>query len=78
MALVVEVDVGVDGLSVDAGFEMQVGCGGPACLSCEGDDLSGLHPVAGLDEVLAVVAVVGLQAVLVADADQVSVTGEGS
>ena len=72
----VEVVGGVLGLAVDAGLEMEMRGRGTARLAYEGNHLPRLDALALLDEVLGVVGVVGLEAVLVADAHEVTVARE--
>ena len=78
MGGVVEIGIGIDGLSVDARLEMQVRRRGTSRLSGQCNDLSSLHLFTGLHQILAVVAVVGLQAVVVANAHQISIARIGT
>ena len=73
----VEDDVGIEMVAIDAGLEMQVfGRGAPRAPG-QGDGLPGPHVVARLDQVLGVVAVDGLQPVVMTDNDNVAIRRVG-
>lgn len=69
----VEHHTGVEVLAVDTHFEVQVCRGGSPCASGQSDRLARLYPVAGLHQVLGVVAIDGLQPVVVTNYDHIAV-----
>ena len=71
--LEVDEPLGIEGVALVPGLEMQVRAGGPAGRAAEADDVAGADPGAHLDLSLGQVAVGGLKAVLVADDDEVAV-----
>ena len=72
---VVEVDqlVGVDVHAEVADFKVQMGAVGASGVAAESDDIASLHDLAGVDQSAGKVCVVRLQAVVVADDDEVAV-----
>lgn len=73
----IENDIGIDVLAIDAYLKMKVLRSGTPRASGQGDGRTGLNPVAGLDEVLAVVAIDGFQSVDVANHDYLAITAVG-
>ena len=69
----IEYDVGVEMLSVNARFEMQMLGGCPSCASCQANRLSGPDGITALYQVLGVVAVDSLQPRLMAHDDDIAV-----
>lgn len=70
----VEIVGGVTGLAVDAHFEVQMGRGGSARLTCEGYHLTSLDKIALLHQILRVMGIAGFQAVGMLDADVIAIT----
>ena len=73
VGVVVEKDVGIVATTTEEDFEVHVLGGGAACATGEADDLSGLHLLSHLHEVLRLVTIEGDEAVAMTDADAVAV-----
>ena len=75
MVDVIEVFFGIDASAVDARLEMKMLSGSTACAPRQCNDLSCRDLVTDTYQVLGVMAIVGLQAVSVLNADEVAIAG---
>ena len=64
---------GVDTLAIDACLEMQVLGGGTARTSCQRNDVTGLHAVTDLDQILGVMTIIRLKTVGMLDTYQIAI-----
>lgn len=78
MTGMVEQKVRIDGTSLEAHFEMQVRCGGPARTARKTNNLTSFHLIAGFDKVARLMAVARGEAISMADNDVIAITKIGA
>lgn len=73
----IEDHIGIEMFAVEAGLEMEMGGCGTSCASRETNWLPRFDPIARFHQVLGVVAINGFQAIVMADDDDIAISGIG-
>ena len=69
---------GIEGFAIDAGFKVQMLCGGTSCAACKSDGLASPDPVTFFAEVFGLVGVECFQSVGMADDDGIAISIVGT